>query len=196
MLRQLKFIVCVFLVGLLSACSVYTLVEPTKPVKLRGMTLTVDINWTQFPEYAMSSDVASLWSIDGVLLNQLHIFGEVSEGDSLYKISSEEVNMPVFKADMLPNEIAELVSASLKNIYGGAISVDTDQLRPQKFGQQSGFSFNVNFFNGDGLNITGKAFASKYEDKLYMILYLAPDIHYYDRNIDSVESIVSKLVID
>ena len=185
-------ILCVFFV---SSCSVYTLVDSNKVTEFRGLTLSVDTPWTRVGESYFGSHVAMVWTIDGGALNQLFTFSQVSDGETLFKKPGEELVMPVYKKDMLPNEISELLVSSLKNHYGGKLSIKTSDLRPQAFGNEKGFSFGIDFFNLDGLFIKGKVFSTIVNDQLYLMLFMAPDLYYYEKNIANVESIVASAII-
>ena len=179
----------------LSACTtVYTPVDAKKsPVTTRGMMLSPNVNWSKLYKPAVNSNVADLWTIDGLMLNQLYIFGEVKEGDKLFNKINDEIVLPSYQVDMLPNEITELLVSSLNNQYGGDLTIDTANLRPNKFGSKPGFSFEVNFFNKDGLYIKGKAFSAVVDSKLYLLLYMAPDLHYYEKNINNINTMVSEI---
>jgi hypothetical protein len=191
MFKRITLVLGIILV--VSGCAQYTLVDSKAPVDVRGMTITTNINWTQLPPIAVASDKATYWTLDGILLNQLMLFGEVAEGDKLFKSSNKEISMPSYRTDMLPNEIQELITSSLKNISGGTIDITSKNLRPQKFGDLPGFAFDIEFYNKPGLLNRGKVVASTSNDQLYIIAYVAPDLHYYENYIDKVDYIVSSV---
>jgi hypothetical protein len=194
MIKKLFVTTCILF---LSACtSVYTLVEANEsPITLRGMSFSSSIDWSQLNKRWVDSSVADMWTIDGVSLNQLYVFGQVNDGDALFNQNGKERVIPKYASDMLPNEISELLVSSFNHRHGGDLAIDISGLRPQPFGDKAGFSFEVSFFNKEGLFIKGKAFSAVYNKQLYMLFYLAPNLHYYSENIQEVESMMSSVKV-
>ena len=92
---------------------------------------------------------------------------------------------------MLPNEIEELVESSIVKLYGeGQSAVSTSGLRPQGFGQDGGFMFDITAAVTESPDYRGLVGAFIVDDTLYLILFLAADPHYYDKHLASADAII------
>ena len=69
--------------------------------------------------------------------------------------------MPLFKKDMLPNEIEELTESTFVKYFGeGNAVVTTKNLRPQRFGEYRGVMFDVDATVSDNPKYQGTAATS------------------------------------
>jgi hypothetical protein len=69
--------------------------------------------------------------------------------------------------------------------------VETNNLRPVKVGERSGVRFDISAQTVDGLDISGIAQLVEVQDRLYVLLYLAPTEHYFEATRAEVESIMA-----
>ena len=190
-----RIMLTILLLSSLSGCIQYKLIEFKAPVTVRGISVSTPINWSQLPQAWVLSDKATYWTLDGVILNHLMFFGEVGNGDKLFRSPNKEISMPEFRADMLPNEVQELFVSSLKNVSNGKIDISSKNLRPQNFGSVQGYAFDIDYTIESGLIKRGKALAAVHNDQLYLIVYLAPDVHYFEEYSDEVDKILSSATI-
>ncbi|TQV74184.1 hypothetical protein FKG94_16385 [Exilibacterium tricleocarpae] len=182
-----KIILTLFILSL-SGCVQYSLV-PAKTTTGGGIQITPSIAWNKAPSQYNPGKNTEVWTADGQSLNQLVFVGGVSTGSPIFKQPNKNIPMPAFSSDMLPNEIEEMVETSIKNRYNGQVAVDTSNLRPAKFGDNRGFRFNVEYFTVNGLQTKGDVIASIKDDQLYMIIFTAAGMHYYDKYIGEVEKL-------
>jgi hypothetical protein len=147
---------------------------------LGSLRVTADANWNKAPSTATPSarSTSRTWTQDGLLLDRITIIPGVKDGEAIFSSRNKSAALPVFRADMLPNEIEELVESSIVKLYGeGQSAVSTSGLRPQGFGSES----------PDYRGLVG---AFIVDDTLYLILFLAADPHYYDKHVESAEAII------
>lgn len=179
----------VLLVLILSGCASYSLIEPGKH-EVREMVVTPNLSWNKTASNLSPGKKAEMWTADGSLLNRLIFFSGIEEGETLFKAQSKTNPYPEFRADMLPHEVMELTEASLsKQLGAGNAIVTTENLKPTIFAGVSGFSFNVLYQTGSGLSYSGNVAGAVKNSQLYMILYSATTLHYYDKYLTEVKHI-------
>ncbi len=141
-----------------------------------------------------------LWTVDGPQLQQLRLYADLEDGDSLYERPRQAVLVrpsvrkyrPKFHAQMLPHDVAELVSSTL--VQWGAVEADATALRPARFGDRDGFRFDIRFVSQGGLVYRGLALGHiNAEKRLHLILYLGTEAHYFPKFREEVEAILASV---
>ncbi len=177
---------------LLSGCVAFSMVEPG-PTTVGDLQLDASVAWNQAP--AVMSPAArpgtKVWTRDGLLLDRIVIIPGVPDGETIFKPIDKTQALPAFKADMLPNELEELTESSISKLFGeGQTAVTTMNLRPHRFGENSGILFDVETAVSDGPDYRGFVGAFISEDKLYMLIYIAALPFYYDKHHAEAEAII------
>lgn len=124
-------------------------------------------------------------SIDGPLLNRLYL-ASLEEGESLLRPSDRDTPRPTYRIDMSDTEQAEFVIDCLAQEYQGP---EARALRPQNVGSTPGVRFDLTARTAEGLDISGTALVARENDRLHVILFLAPTEHYYGAFLPEVETI-------
>jgi len=179
-------------VFLLNGCVAYTAVAPG-PVTVGAMTVETGRMWNAAPggTSAASNPDTQIWTSDGLLLNRIVIIPGVQDGQPIFKQESDSQALPLFKADMLPNEIEELTESSIVKLFGeGQVSVDTANLRPNRFGEDRGVLFDMLVTVSDGPNYRGLTGAFIHEQQLFLVIYLGAEPHYYNKHRAEAEAII------
>jgi hypothetical protein len=163
-------------------------------------TLQVDAGpgWNLAPTFAASASRknAQTWTQDGLLLNRLVFVPAVADGEALLNVKDGSAALPVFRKDMLPNEIEELAESTLLKTYGeGNAVLNTSNLRPHNFGQHRGFMFDVEAKVTESPDYRGVAGAFIVDDKLYFMYFLAAHPHYYAKHRDAAEAIIKSATL-
>ena len=176
---------------LFTGCVQYSLVGPG-PHKVGG-ALTVDtaISWNKIPAALAPSKRAEVWTVDGTLLDSITFYTGIKDGDPLTrrKKASDGTEFAVFKSDMLPNEIVEIFESTMVKVSGAPL-IETRNLRPVTFAGGPGFQFEYTFVSGDEVERKGFAMGAVRDGKLYLALYLAARIHYYETYLADVQRIL------
>jgi hypothetical protein len=175
----------------------YTLVEPGARA-VAGLQVNATSGWNQAPPMSTPSmqKGAVLWTHDGPLLDQLIIIPGVADGEPLMKSSNKSAAMPLFKKDMLPNEIEELTESTFVKYFGeGNAVVTTKNLRPQRFGENRGVMFDVDATVSDSPKYRGTAGAFVANDKLYMMFFLGAVPHYFDKHAATATSVIQSAML-
>ena len=171
---------------LLSACNQYTLVQPGL-VEVRQITVSPTNPWNAAPSVDSIGGYPT-WTTDGVILNSLTFFPAIKNGKPLFR-SSRDDPYPVFTTDLLPNEIVEIVEASIAKNLGATIS-GSSGLKPLMIDGNPGFQSSFDFITGDVPRRAFVAGAVKGES-LYLMLYQATDLYYYDKYLEDVTSMAA-----
>lgn len=178
---------------LLSSCAGYKLVPAGASASVGAITVVPNETWNKVP--FKPGKRSSYWTQNGQFIDELLFVDGLAEGGSIFKERNKSLPMPKFKADMLPNDVQDLVSSSIKNSAGGEITINTSTLKPREVSGKFGFTFKIDFFNSDGLLFKGDAIAVISEEKLYMILSVAAATHYYERSTGEIEQIFASMEI-
>lgn len=170
----------------------YTLVQPGLN-SAQDMQITADYGWNMAPVMMTpgARKGTQTWTQDGLLLDRLVLVPAVGDGETLLIDRSGTGALPVFRKDMLPNEIEELAESTLVKYFGeGQATVSTSNLRPQMFGDRRGLMFDLSAQLSDAPDYKGTIGAFIADDKLYSIWFIAADPHYHDKHNRRAEAII------
>ncbi len=187
----MKKLLVVISVLLLGGCSSYTLVKP-EPVKVGGITASPSNAWNAVPALERIGGRPT-WTKDGVALNSITFFPAVKDGKPLFKSTKKEKHSP-FTADMLPNEIVEIVEASLAKELGAVIT-NRSGLKPLSIDGNPGFQFNFDFVQNSIPRRALVAGAIK-NGSLHLIFYQATRLYYYDKYIQDVMAMAANMKLN
>ena len=181
-----------FVATLAGCVTGYTLVTPGIN-SAEDLQVSAGGGWNLAP--ALASPAArkgsQTWTQDGLLLNRLVIIPAIADGETVLISQAEDAALPVFRKDMLPNEIEELMESSLVKLWGeGNVTVGTANLRPQTYGDDRGLMFDIDVKLTDSPDYRGTVGAFVADEKLYTIWYIAAIPHYHDKHSASAESII------
>jgi len=134
---------------------------------------------------------AQSWTQDGLLLDRLTIIPAVPDGEPLLKSQTKDAALPVFRKDMLPNEIEELVESTIVKQFGeGNAAVSTSNLRPYRYGENRGILFDVSATVTESPAYKGMVGAFVAQEHLYIMWYFAAEPYYYDKHLSTAEDII------
>jgi hypothetical protein len=109
---------------------------------------------------------------------------------------SKSAALPIFKADMLPNELEELVESSIVKLFGeGAAVVSTANLRPHRYGENAGIRFDLDITVSDSAPYKGTVGAFIAREHLYLIYFLGVLPYYYDKHIEAASAIIDSATL-
>ena len=196
-MRLARFLLILALAPLAGCVTGYTLVQPGVQ-SFGDMRVTVDDNWNLAPARftPASRKQSRTWTQDGLLLDRVLIIPAVADGETLFVSQSKSAALPVFHADMLPNEIEELVESSIVKLYGeGQSAVSTSNLRPQGFGEHGGFMFDIEAAITESPDYRGSVGAFVVNEKLYMVVFLAAEPHYFNKHAARADAIIKSATL-
>lgn len=171
----------------LAGCAGYGMVSPG-PVSLGAMSVEPVSAWNR-----SSAKVGGrvVWTQQGIYLDRLTFIDGIRDGKPLFAFGKRE-EFGLFRAAMLPNEVMELTESSLAKLHGSAL-VETHGLRPATFGDVPGFRFDYRYVSGMDVPMKGLAAGAIVEGRLYLILYEAPETHYFEAGLPEAEAIIQSV---
>jgi hypothetical protein len=180
--------------ALLNACVsvAYRQVVPGMTT-LGALQVTAGEGWNRAPAQATpgARPDTQTWTRDGLLLDRLVIIPAVGDGEAIFKTRDQSAALPPFRADMLPNELEELMESTVAKIFGeGNAAVSTENLRPWRFADQRGVMFDLRAAVTESPDYRGTVGAFIADKKLYAILFLAATPHYYDKHKADAEALI------
>ena len=185
-------VVLFFLVAISGCVPTYSLVTPGAN-SIENLQVETSSGWNMAPNALTLSARADsqTWTQDGLLLDRLVFIPSVPDGEPILKSRSDSSALPVFRADMLPNEIEELAESTFVKYFGeGSVAIGTDNLRPQRFGDHRGVMFDMNATVTDSPDYRGTVGAFIVDDELYLMFYLAAEPYYFSKHQSAAEAII------
>ena len=175
----------------------FTLVTPGV-VAVQDLKVQAGSGWNSAPpnysRFARKQSAA--WTKDGLLLDRFVIIPGVPDGEPLLVSREATAALPVFRADMLPNELEELVESTIVKLFGeGQAVVNTENLRPQRFGDERGVMFDLTATVTDSPEYRGLVGAFIANERLYVLFFLGATPYYYDKYVAEAEAIIKSATI-
>ncbi len=131
------------------------------------------------------------WTQNGPYLDGISFVTGLKDGKALvYQRKRDDRQVPKFRSNMTPPEIAAMVE-SLYRVRGGAIDFTSVSLTPRQFLGANGFQYDYEHLDSDEVRRKGRVVGSIIDGKLYMIVYDAARMHYFNASLPDFEAIVS-----
>jgi hypothetical protein len=158
------------------------------------MSLTPAEQWNK--SSSRPSDYGELWTLDGFALNELSFLAAIPSGKTLFhNASARERPLPKFKSDMLLTDLAELFESTNRIVLATSL-FEMGTVEPAKLGQHDAVRFRYNYaIENDELKRSGEAVAAIVDGKLYLVNFVAPSIHFFDRDIAKVRALIETIKI-
>lgn len=173
-----------------AACAVTPQAVPAGAVTTpAGFDVTLQDEWSRWPEQLNLATQGEYLTKDGMLLNRLH-FSKVEDGKPWIK-AQKDADVPRYRASASEVETVDFVVASLKRI--GYTEMAAGNIRPQKLDDKAGIRFDLTGKWENGLNVRGDAAFVPGTDGLKLVVFLAPELHYYEASAPEVDSIIGSI---
>ena len=196
-MRLLKFSVILALASLVGCATGPSTVQPGVN-SFGSMRVTADNNWNKaaIDSTPLARSSSRTWTQEGLSNDRLLIIPRVAEGESILENDSDLATLPVFRADMSPEEIAKLIESSIVNLFeGGQAVVGSSNLRPQGFGAQSGFMFDITAAVPDDTQYRGSVGTFVDDNEMYLVIFLAADPPYYEKYAERADAIIKSATL-
>jgi hypothetical protein len=162
-----------------------------------GMSVNVGNDVTVDPQVAWANPSGAgisttVWTIDGFGLNELRFLTGIKPGDPLLQVSGvARAEIGVYATSMLPNDVMDLLTSTLGK--AGFQQIRAERLRPAQFGTVTGFRFELDYLNKNGLRLKAMVLAAQRGGNLDLIMFNAPAEYYFDRYAPTVEQIFASV---
>lgn len=189
-MKPMRWLVVAAATLLLVACgSGGPLVKPG--IQRIGSDLTIDagMEWTRIQGYR-----EQLWTIDGPMLNSLHLIPQVREREFIFLGQRQTRRRPdgaFYRRGMRSDELRDLILDGMR--AAGAVNVEVSNLRPADFGGREGLRFEMAMATEAGLKYQAMAAAFEHDRGLALALFYAPSEYYYPRDQAKVSAMLDTL---
>ncbi len=185
------------IVGLSGCAASFSLVT-AGPVLIQDLNVEAGSGWNRAPTsrtpYARKG--TETWTRDGMLLDRLVMSPAIPDGQPIIVSRNKSAALPIFRADMLPNELEELVESTIVKLFGeGSAVVSTTNLRPHRYGDIAGVRFDLDVTVTESPPYRGTVGAFVAGDSLYLMYFLGAMPHYYDKHIDEAAAIIASATL-
>ncbi|HEY0630336.1 MAG TPA: hypothetical protein VGD23_13505 [Sphingomicrobium sp.] len=131
------------------------------------------------------------WTKNGPYLDGVSFVTGLKSGKALvYQRRRDDRQVPKFRANMTPFEIAAMVE-SLYRVRGGAVDFKTVSLTPRAFLGANGFQYDFEHLDSDEVRRKGRAVGAVIEGRLYLMLFDAARSHYFNASLPDFEAMVA-----
>jgi hypothetical protein len=156
------------------------------------MKVTPSSDWNR--SSLRPSNRSESWTKDGISLNELTFFAGIKPGETIFRQGYEiDQKLPKFKAEMLPTDLVEIFEASNRLLLQSSV-FKVELTEPAKLGKHSAVRFRYTYaVQDEELPRKGEAVAAVVGGELYLVNFVAPSLHFFDRDIDEVRRIVETI---
>ena len=177
--------------GLGSGFTYYRMIKPQPRNVARGsMVVTPTVPWNLIPRGPYDISREENWTLNGPLLDGVSFIGGLGNNERIvWQRRKADRKVPNFYSNMTPQDIADMIE-SFYMIRAGSVRFDVTALQPRPFLGHPGFQFDYNHLGGDEVERKGRAVGAIIGGRLYLALFDAAKLHYYDSGIGEFERIV------
>lgn len=174
----------------------WKLVEASKPAVVAKSTMkaTAAEPWNRWSYRPIKK--SEVWTLDGINLNELYFVTGLIPGEPIYREANKKDNpLPKFRTGMQLTDIPELFESSNRVVLGVS-SFTISGVEPFKFGGNDGIKFSYEYaLSNSALTRKGVAVGTIVQNKLHLISFTAPSLHYFDRDRAKAEAIMASVTI-
>jgi hypothetical protein len=131
-----------------------------------------------------------VWTQNGPLLDTVAFLGGLPEGKSVVvQKKKAERQVPLFRANMSPEDLASMVEASYR--VKGVTVFNVDSVDPVEFLGGPGIRVRFNYAPSDGITKKGDAVLRVIDSKLYVMKLEGVSSHYFDAAVPEFDLLVA-----
>lgn len=183
----------VVLASVLHGCGVTVEKVATGPVTIKEkLTVTASRDWNTFSNHPAIT--VPVWTVNGFSVDSLQFFVGIKDGEPVVKpaansAAAKDPTPRTFRKHHKPHEIVALYQSWL-TANGSMFTLD--KLQPRSFLQSDGFQFDFTVVRkGDDVKVSGRGYGTVIDEQLYVILYTATKLVFFDKSLAEVEKIAS-----
>lgn len=171
-------------------------IAAAKPVAVAksAMKVTAPAGWNMLSSRPIKK--GEIWSFDGPILNKIEFVAAISPGEPIaYETDRKRKPLPKFNAAMLPTDVVQLYEQTVR-LSEGSVDFTVEEVTPTTFAGKSGFSMKFRYSRpNEELVRKGEARGAVIGGKLYLISFTAPVLHYFDRDIAKVRTLMDSVTL-
>ena len=174
----------------------WKLVPAGQPIAVAksAMTVTPETDWNRWT--ARPIKTSEVWTLDGTSLNELYFVAALPEGKTLFRDAAKKDRpLPKFSKTMLLPDVVEFYESSTRTALGTSL-FEIDKVEPDRMGGHEAVRFSFTYaVEGDQLPRKGVAKAAIVGGQLYLVSFVAPSIHYFERDAPRVNKLLDTVKI-
>lgn len=135
-----------------------------------------------------------VWTLDGDQLNKVTFYGGIEVGKPLLKeADKKERPLPRVTPNMLITDIPALLESTYR-VQFSVSQMTIDSQEPAVVGGHKGIRFTYSFIrNDEDVQRKGEAVGAFVADRLYIVAFEAPAIHFFDKDVDKFRQLAGTL---
>lgn len=189
MKKYLRGLAIIGMIGL-SGCVVTMKPVPAGVVETEAaFTVNASDAWTRFPK-GLNPTPGSILTKDGVGLNQVYIV-TVEDGKKMIKSADKSKNFPKYEKGQSQLKLVEFVTTNLSRL--GFANLEANAVEPAIVGGVDGITMQLSGHYPNGLNMKGKVAMAENDNGLNLVMYMAPAMHYYNKDVAEVDGLINSI---
>jgi hypothetical protein len=185
----------VFLAGIIAGpVAANSLISPGPQSKIARSTLSAKPAYEWNKLSLRGGKNVEVWTIDGDQLNKITFYGAIQVGKPLYReVDKKERPLPRVTPNMLITDIPTLLESSYRSQFSvSQMSIDSQE--PMLVGGYKGIKFTYTFTRQDEDVVRkGEAVGAFVKDRLYLVVYEAPAIHFFEKDVEKFRQLAATL---
>ena len=180
----MKRLICALLLSVLAGCASIAKVEKGERAIGSRMVVAIEGPWNQVNAPGLGP--AQTWTMEGLPVDRLLLYAGVKDGESIHSTSrsAADARRFGFRAYMQPHEIVALFEGMLTR-DGSRFMLR--RLEPFDFAGEKGFRFDYDLTRKvDNVQLRGLGYGAVSKGELFAIVYMAPQLAFFDRHKDRV----------
>lgn len=175
-----------------TACATGPKLAPAGSFQVGSYSVPLSQDWTSVEIKTDKGQKGSLLTMDGTNLNTVHLYSDIKDGDSLMKERKKENPVPKYSSDMTELDYVEFLTQSIERGYG-FLNVTAENVEPTTFKGEDAVKFDFTAVTEKGLNMSGSSLMGAVDEKLNVVLYMAPSVYYYGKQKAEVDAMMNSL---
>jgi len=181
---------------LLGGCiAPYTLKKAGQTTVANGaFTVNPGSAWNVVPKDASRTEWEEVWTQNGPLLDTVAFLGGLPEGKTVVvQKKKAEKQVPLFRPDMTPQDLASMVEASYR--VRGVTVFNVDSVDPVTFMGGLGIKVQFNYAPSNGITRKGSCVLRVIEKRLYVMKLEGVSSHYFDAAVPEFDRLVASAAL-
>jgi hypothetical protein len=178
--------------AVLTGCiPVYTL-KKAGPTAVANGAFTVQPSsaWNVVPKDVSRTQWEEVWTQNGPLLDTVAFLGGLPEGKAVVvQKKKEEQRVPLFRANMSPEDLASMVEASYR--IRGVTVFNVESVDPVEFLGGQGIRVRFNYAPSNGITKKGDCVLRVIDKKLYVMKLEGVSSHYFSAAVPEFDLLVT-----
>lgn len=158
-----------------------------------SMAVTPPREWNRISTVWAIDDIRAVedWTLNGPYLDSMSFVTGLKTGRYIIRQTRRDAQqVPKFRSDMTAPEIAAMLE-SFYRVKAGTIDFKSRSLQPRPLMGYPGFQWDFDHLDTDEVWRRGRVVGAVINERLYLILFDATRMHYFDNAVADFETVVN-----